>query len=289
VDRVRPGDHVVLTWLPFCGRCRWCRAGRPNLCGDLAWSDAGFLRDGTTRLHRGDLRIHHSTASTYAEKTVVPAETAVLVDPSLPLAEVALLGCAVMTGVGAVLNTARVRPGQSVAVVGCGGVGLSVVQGAAVAGASPIVAVDTSPASLAAARALGATHAVPAGAAARSLPDIVPGGADYVFEALGDAATIGLALSLAARGGTVVLIGLAPPSARVPIDPLAMTLEERTITGCLYGSCVPDRDVPRLIDLYRAGRLRLDALVGSTCGLDGINDAFARMERGEGGRTIIVY
>lgn len=302
VDRVRPGDHVVLTWLPYCGRCRWCRAGRPNLCGDLAWSDAGLMRDGTTRLHRGGLRIHHSTSSTFAERTVVAAETAIPVDPALPLAEIALLGCAVMTGVGAVLNTAHVGPGQSVAVIGCGGVGLSVVQGAAIAGADPIVALDVIAARLEAARALGATHAVGverpgaerpgterAEAADRAVRAIVPGGVDYAFEALGEAGTIELALRVAARGGTAVLIGLAPPAARVSIDPLTMTFEERTITGCLYGSCDPARDVPRLLDLYRSGRLRLGALVGATCGLEEINEAFARMERGEGGRTVILY
>jgi Zn-dependent alcohol dehydrogenase len=309
VSHVRPGDHVVLSWLPYCGRCRWCRAGRPNLCGDLAWSDAGLMRDRSTRLHRGELRIHHNTSSTFAERTVVPAETAIPVDPSLPLAEVVLLGCAVLTGVGAVLSTARVRPGQSVAVIGCGGVGLSVVQGAAIAGADPIVAVDVAPSRLETARALGATHAVAAGAGAgagaaagspragaaeriagvrRAVREVVDG-VDYVFEALGEVETIEMALALAGRGGTVVLIGLAPPSARVPIDPLTMTFEERTITGCLYGSCIPDRDIPKLLSLYRSGRLRLDAMIGGTCGLEGINDAFARIESGEGGRTIVVF
>ncbi len=128
VDAVAPGDHVVLSWLPYCGRCRWCTAGRPNLCDDLAWSDAGTMRDGGIRFHRGGRRIHHYTTSSFAERTVVPEQTVIPVDRSLPLAELALIGCAVMTCVGAVTNTAGVRPGQTVAVVGCGGVGLNVVQ-----------------------------------------------------------------------------------------------------------------------------------------------------------------
>ena len=291
VTHVRPGDHVVLSWLPHCGRCRFCAAGRPTLCTDLAWADAGLMRDGTTRLHRGDLRIHHNASSTFAEKTVVPAVSAIRIDPSLPISEAALLGCAVMTGIGAVLNTARVRPGSSVAVLGCGGVGLCIVQGAAIARAARIVAIDIQRGRLDRAGALGATDLIDTSGAdaAAAVREVLPDGADYVFEALGESATIELATRITGRGGMTVLVGLAHPDTRIPFDPLQMTFEERTITGCLYGSCVPARDFPMLIDLYRSGSLRLDRLVGSTCRLEEINDAFERMERGEGARTLVLY
>ncbi|MGZ4481207.1 MAG: alcohol dehydrogenase catalytic domain-containing protein, partial [Gaiellales bacterium] len=266
VERVTTGDHVVLSWLPYCGRCRWCAAGRPNLCDDLAWSDAGTMRDGSTRFHRGSARIHHYTTSSFAELSVVPEQTVIPVDRSLPLAELALIGCAVMTGVGAVTNTAGVRPGQTVAVVGCGGVGLNVVQGAVIAGASAIVALDVVDSKLRLAEDLGATHAInttgsggPAEVRSQ-LERIVPGGVDHSFEALGRPSTIELAVELAGKGGSAVLVGMAPPNARIPIDALSITCQERTIKGCWYGSCRPPVDFPVLVELYRSGRLRLDPL-----------------------------
>jgi alcohol dehydrogenase len=250
-----------------------------------------MMRDGTTRLHRGELRIHHNSSSTFAEQTVVPAETAIPLDPSIDLRQAALLGCAVMTGVGAVRRTAQVVPGRSVAVIGCGGVGLSALQGAQIAGASPIIALDVVREKLELAQRIGATHVVDASHSdvLERVRAIAPGGADYVFEALGDAATLDLAVQLTARGGKTVIVGLAEPDTRLAIDPLSMAFEERSIVGCLYGSCVPERDYPELFDLCRSGRLQLGELVDSTCELEAINDAFARMARGEGARTIIVY
>jgi len=291
VDHVRPGDAVVLTWLPHCGRCRACRAERPTQCSEVGWSDAGVMRDGTTRLHRGDLRIHHNSSSTFAEQTVVPAETAIPLEASIDPREAALLGCAVMTGVGAVLRTARVAPGRSVAVIGCGGVGLSAVQGARIAQASPIIALDVVPAKLELAKRMGATHGVNAARpdALARVQEIAPGGVDYAFEALGDVRTMELATEMTARGGTTVLVGLAEPDARLVIDPLRTTFEERSIVGCMYGSCVPARDYPEIFALCRSGQLRLGDLVDATCALEQINEAFARMARGEGARTLIVY
>ena len=160
VTNVAPGDHVILSWLPYCGACCQCLRGRANLCERLAWSDSGTMMDGTVRLHRKGRDIHHYTTSSFAELAVVPAQTAIKVDDDLPLTELALMGCAVMTGVGAVLNTAKVRPGDSVAVVGCGGVGLNIVQGAAIAAASRIVAIDMEPVKLDLARELGATETI---------------------------------------------------------------------------------------------------------------------------------
>jgi S-(hydroxymethyl)glutathione dehydrogenase/alcohol dehydrogenase len=212
------------------------------------------------------------------------------VDRSLPLEQVALLGCAVMTGVGAVLNTAGVRPAESVVVIGCGGVGLSVIQGARIAGASPIVAVDVVASKLDLARELGATDVVlgdddPDAAIRAVLPD----GADHAFEALGRAQTIELATRVAGPGGTAVLIGMAAPDARPTIDALTLTLEERRIVGCWYGSCVPPRDFPMLVDLVLSGALRLDAMIGRTFELDGINEALDLFEQGSEARSVIVY
>jgi S-(hydroxymethyl)glutathione dehydrogenase/alcohol dehydrogenase len=284
-----PGDHVLLTWLPYCGRCRYCIRGWPNRCENVAWYDS-TMEDGTCRFRLNGQPVHHYNTSSFAERSVVPAQTAVKVDPDLPLAELALMGCAVMTGVGAVVNTARVRPGDTVAVVGCGGVGLNVVQGARIAGAAAIVAVDVVPAKLELARELGATHAVDAGSEdpVAAVRDLVPGGVDFAFEALGRPETIETAIALTGRGGQAVLIGMAPPDARIPLDALTTTLEERSVRGSWYGSCVPLRDLPLLVDLYRDGRLRLDPLI-TRCTLDDVNDAFARMEAGETARSLIVY
>jgi S-(hydroxymethyl)glutathione dehydrogenase/alcohol dehydrogenase len=289
VTGLQEGDHVLLTWLPYCGHCRSCASGWPNRCENTAWYDA-TLEDGTCRFHAAGQPVHHYNTSSFAERSVVPARTAIKVDPSLPLTELALMGCAVMTGVGAALNTARVRPGDRVAVVGCGGVGLNVVQGARIAGASTIVAVDVVGQKLDLARALGATEAVNAsdGDAVAAVRGLVPGGVDYAFEALGRPETIEAALAMTGRGGQAILIGMAAPDVRVPLDALTMTLEERCVRGSWYGSCVPLRDIPMLVELFQDGRLRLDPLI-TTCALEDVNDAFARMESGEAARSVIVY
>ncbi len=289
VTHVEPGDHVMLTWLPYCGRCRQCTRGRPNRCEEVAWYDT-TLADGTCRLHKGGRRIHHYNTSSFAERSVVPAQTAIPVDPDLPLTELALMGCAVMTGVGAALNTAGVRPGDTAVVVGCGGVGLNVVQGCAIGGATTIVAVDIVQSKLELARELGATHAVDAGVEdpIESVRDLTDGGADYAFEALGSPQTIELALQLTGRGGQAILVGMAPPDARIPVDALTLTVEERAVRGCWYGSCVPLRDFPILIDLYRSGRLRLDPLI-TRCSLDDVNEAFRQIEAGSTARSVIVF
>src|SRR3954468_14128970 len=191
VTNVAPGDHVILTWLPYCGACRQCLRGRANLCERLAWSDAGTMMDGTVRLHHEGRPIHHYTTSSFAEMAVVPAQTAIKVDAGLPLTELALMGCAVMTGVGAVPTPARGRPGDPVAVVGGGGVGLNIVQGAAIAAASRIVAIDMEPVKLDLARELGATDTILA-SAGDTVEAVVAGGGlvDYAFEAIGHPHTI---------------------------------------------------------------------------------------------------
>jgi S-(hydroxymethyl)glutathione dehydrogenase/alcohol dehydrogenase len=288
VETAAPGDHVIVTWLPACGRCRFCAQGRPNLCDRMDWSGEGLMADGTTRFRGPDGPIHHyGSVSSFAEAAVVPAQTLIPVDPALPLADMALMGCAVMTGVGAVLNTARVRPGQHVAVVGCGGVGLSIVQGARIAGAGRIVAIDVQPEKLELAAELGATETVDAG---REDPlERLAGGVDVSFEALGRPETIETAIGLTGKGGTAVLVGMAPPDARIAVDALSLTLGERSIKGCWYGSCRPAVDYPLLVELYARGELRLDPMRSRTCSLDDVNDALERVERGEGARTVILY
>lgn len=289
VAGLAPGDHVLLTWLPYCGHCKQCARGWPNRCENTAWYDS-TMEDGTCRLHSNGRQVHHYNTSSFAERSVVPARTAVKVDPDLSLTELALMGCAVMTGVGAVLNTARVRPGDAVAVVGCGGVGLNVVQGARIAGAGTIIAIDRIAAKLELARELGATAVVDASAVdpVDAVQQLVPGGVDHAFEALGRPETIETALALTGRGGQSVLIGMAPPDVRVGLDALTMTFEERCVRGSWYGSCVPLRDIPLLVALYRQGRLRLDPLI-TPCTLDDVNDAFGRMQAGERARSVIVY
>lgn len=291
VEHLSVGDHVILSWLPYCGRCRFCASGRPALCAALAWSDAGTMRDGTTRFHRGDVPLRHYTASSFAELTVVPAQTAIPVDRSLPFTELALLGCAVMTGTGAVLNTAAVRPGETVAVVGCGGVGLSIVQGARIAGARTIVALDQVDWKLDLARHLGASDTINVAStdARAGLDEISPGGVDYSFEAIGRPETIEMALGLVARGGTAVLVGMAPPDARVPLDCLTLTVEERSIIGSWYGSCRPPTDFDRLIGFYQRGQIDVTSMITRTCRLEDVNEAFAAMQRGEVARTVIDY
>jgi S-(hydroxymethyl)glutathione dehydrogenase / alcohol dehydrogenase len=289
VDNVAPGDHVILTWLPYCGACRQCLRGRANLCERLEWSNSGFMMDGTVRLHHEGNPIHHYTTSSFAEMAIVPAQTAIAVPRDLPLTELALMGCAVMTGVGAVLNTARVRPGDTVAVVGCGGVGLNIVQGAAIACAQRIVAIDVEPTKLDLARELGATETIQASAGDTvEAVDQAGGLVDFAFEAIGRPDTIELTTRLVRPGGEAILVGMAPPDARVAFDPLDITTGEKAIRGSWYGSCRPPIDFPILLDLYRAGRLRLDLLV-TPCALDEVNDALAAIESGKVARSVIVF
>jgi S-(hydroxymethyl)glutathione dehydrogenase/alcohol dehydrogenase len=253
------------------------------VCERLAVFDEGFLADGTTRFSQAGRRIHHNVPSSFAERSVVPANTVFPVDPSLPLEQVALLGCAVMTGVGAVLNTAKVRPGESVLVIGCGGVGLSAIQGARIAGASPIVAVDVVESKLDIAKELGASQTVLAGR------EPVPDGFDHAIECLGRPDTIEQAMRAVAPGGTTVLVGMAAPGARAPLDALRTTTQELTVVGSWYGSVVPPRDLPLLAHLLTFGELRLEPMIARTIALEGIHDALARFEAGEEARSVIVY
>ena len=292
VTHVEPGDHVMLSWLPYCGSCRFCAIGRPNLCEGLDWSNEGLMPDGGTRFHRDGTRIHHYNTSSFAELSVVPAQTAIRVDQSLPLTELALMGCAVMTGVGAVLNTARVRPGETVAVVGCGGVGLNAIQGARIAGAGAIVA---------ARRRAGQARARPRARRDAHARRVDAGGlAEAVRESArprrrprnrGDRAQADdRARGRAHRPRRPDRADRAccRPTTHVALDTLTMIFEERSIRTSWYGSCRPLVDFPLLLDLYGDGKLRLDALV-EPCGLEDVNDAFAALDSGVAARRVIVF
>jgi S-(hydroxymethyl)glutathione dehydrogenase / alcohol dehydrogenase len=291
VEGLEPGDRVVLSWYYPCGRCRRCHQGRPWLCEGTR-SVENVLADGSTRLHRpgGEPVYPYLTVGSFGERAVVPASGAVPVPSELPGEVGALIGCGIATGVGAVVNTAAVEPGASVAVIGCGGVGLAIVMGAVLAGAAPIVAVDLNDAKLELARDLGATTAVRGGDGVEAaVAAACPGGPDYVFEAIGTGPTIELALELVPRGGTGVLVGLTPEGVRTSFDPFSFADGGRTLLGSNYGSTRPGVDFPRLAGLHLAGRLPVDRLISERIALDDVNRAFDRMREGEGARRVIVY
>jgi alcohol dehydrogenase len=285
------GDHVVLVFVPSCGRCGPCAAGRPALCEPGAKANgAGTLLSGERRLSlRGEPVNHHLGVSAFATHAVVARESCVKIDPDLPFELAALFGCAVLTGVGAVVNTARVEPGASVAVVGLGGVGLSAVLGAKLAGARQIVAVDLSDEKLAFARALGATDTVNAGApdAAWTIRGVTGGGVEIAFDMAGAAPALELAYAVTARGGTTVTAGLPHPDKRIALAPVTLVAEERTLKGSYIGSAAPLRDVPRYIALFKAGKLPVDALLTHRLRLDEINEGFDRLREGIGVRQVV--
>ena len=262
------GDHVVVVFVPSCGHCAPCAEGRPALCEPgAAANGAGTLLSGARRLHRdGGLVNHHLGCSVFAEYATVSRRSIVKIDPTVPLDEAALFGCAVLTGVGAVVNTAQVRVGSSTAVIGLGGVGLAAVLGAVAAGARQVVAIDLSDDKLATARSIGATHSFNAGS-----PDVFDavreatgGGADFVFEFAGAIRALELAYRITRRGGTTVTAGLPPPTATMSLPVVNLVAEERTLKGSYIGTCVPSRDIPRYIDLYRQGRLPVNRLLSGT-------------------------
>jgi S-(hydroxymethyl)glutathione dehydrogenase/alcohol dehydrogenase len=293
VTRVREGDHVVLAIVPSCGACASCRRGRPTFCelfGGAA--GAGTLADGTSRLEWNGTTLHHfNSVSCFAEYAVVPESAAVAIRRDVSLELAALLGCAVLTGYGAVTNIARVEPGESVAVWGCGGVGLSAVQAARLAGADPIVAVDTNPEKLVLAGGLGATALVdPTAVDAVEAVRAAGGGAgvDYAFEALGREQTIQQAWSSLASGGTAVVVGTMPKGDLLTIDPWGF-ISEKNLLGCFLGRPRIEADVPRLVDLYVAGELKLDEVVSHRLALDEIGLGLERLRSGTAVRQVLLF
>ncbi|MGE0582168.1 MAG: zinc-dependent alcohol dehydrogenase family protein [Steroidobacteraceae bacterium] len=287
------GDHVVTTFVPGCGACEPCSGGRPALCEPGAASNAaGTLPGGGRRLHRGGTDVlHHLGVSAFADHAVVSRRSLVRVDRDLPFEEAALFGCAVLTGVGAVVNTAQLRAGSRAAVVGLGGVGLAALLGARTQGARELLAIDLSPAKLALARELGATHALDAADpdTVEKARELTRGGVDYAFEMAGSAKALALAYAITRRGGTTVTAGLPHPQATFPVPHAGLVAEERTIKGSYLGGAVPARDIPRYIDWYRAGRLPVGRLLSHRLALDGLNAGFDRLARGEAVRQVVLF
>jgi S-(hydroxymethyl)glutathione dehydrogenase / alcohol dehydrogenase len=293
VTRVSPGDVVVFCWAPPCGACPPCRSGHPVLCDRLDKTAYRHrLPSGTPRLHSGDDRVAAFLGTAcFADHAVVAEAGAVCVPAGVPFEVLATLGCAVVTGIGAVFNAAQVTAGSSVAVIGAGGVGLNVVQGAALAGSESIIAIDRREAPLALARAFGATsvaHAPPNVAdAVRALTG--GRGADYVFDTVGSPSTVADAVAAARKGGTIVLTGLARIDGAASLATFPFVMQEKRLIGSVYGSGDPGRDIPRLAELYNEGKLKLRELVTRKYSLGEINDALAALARADGARGVITW
>lgn len=292
VESMRVGDHVVLSILPSCGRCRGCLDGRPNHCMTAAAAMRnGALLDGSSRLSADGEPLHHFLGvSSFAEFAVVPESAVTVIDPVMPLDRAALIGCGVLTGFGAVTNTARVKAGARVAVFGCGGVGLSAIQAARIAGAATIVAVDLQPDKLALARAVGATAVVDAseGGVVEAVRAASEGGIEFAFEAAGREETITQAWSSLAVGGELVIVGVLASGAKLTVDADPL-LEEKRIAGCYLGSAKPGRDVPPLVNLYLDGQLLLDELITRRLELTELDEGFERMRAGAEARQVVVF
>ncbi len=294
VTSVGPGDHVVPLWRLSCGECEFCSRGRPALCttgteirqtGRLPGGGTGFTLDGKEIKRFGGV-------STFAEYSVIPEKALLKIPDAIPLDRAALFGCAVVTGFGAVVNAAKVVPGSSVAVFGAGGVGLNVVQSAALAGAGKIIAVDLRDNKLEYARRFGATHTVNASTVdpVEQIRSLTGGrGVDYAFEVVGLPRTIRQAYDALAKCGMAVVVGISPMTADVSIPALSLSWEERILTGTLYGSGNFRFDILKLIDFYQAGKLKLDDLLSRTYPLERINEAYAALARGEVARSVVTF
>ena len=295
VSSVKPGDHVVLSFVPQCGACYFCKHDQPQMCetGFLPMA-MGSMLDLTPRFSRGGSPLHQMSAlGTFSEALVTLEMSMVKIDDDMPLASAALIGCGVLTGFGAAVNTASIRKGDSVAVIGCGGVGLNVIQGAQYAGAEQIIAIDMFDSKLDLAKQFGATDGVnpSAGDPIERVRELTAGrGVDVAFEVIGLKATTEQAFAMARRGGQAVIVGV-PKMEQIMEIPIAMELlvNEKQVRGCWYGSSDVRRDIPRLVSLYQDGGLKLDELISRRITLDDVNEAFRAMEAGEVARSVIEY
>src|SRR5689334_21578456 len=293
VTNVKPGDHVIFSFRPHCGRCLYCSIGRSILCDGHNDTPRWVMFDGTHRLKRnGDEIKQMARIGTFAEQVVCPAEMLVPIRKEMPWPQAALMGCCVPTGVGAVTRCAEVEAGASVLVVGCGGVGLNVVQGARLAGASIIAAADLLDSKLQYAKNFGATHTFNAKVenVVDRVRELTAGrGMDYAFDAIGGEATTLQIIDAIRPGGTAVIVGMAALNVRAPITPYNMALQEKAIKGTMYGSVRPNVDFPKLVDLYLDGRLKIDELVSRTYSLDQINEGFTALRTGQVALGVVVF
>ena len=293
VSEVAKGDHVVFSFIYMCGKCRFCVAGRPVLCLEQGKALTTPL-EGSPRLRdaAGKPLNIFSGCGAMAEYATVSVENVIKIDPKIPLDCAALVGCGVTTGVGAVFNTAKVAPGSSVAVFGCGGVGLSVIQGARIAGAGRIIAIDALEAKLAMARQFGATEILLSKKdedLAKALKKMTGGGPDYAFECVGSGELAGTAYRAIRRGGLAVVVGIAKPSDSTSVRTMTLPFEEKTLTGSAFGSCVPRIDFPRMLALYLAGSLKLEELITRRYPIAEAPQAFADLEAGRNARGVVVF
>ena len=291
VKDLQEGDHVVCVFVPSCGHCIPCREGRPALCEKGAKSnEKGELLDGGVRLHADDKDVHHHVGvSGFATHVVVSANSVVKVDKDIPFEKVAIFGCAVITGIGAIINTAQVKPGSTVAVVGLGGIGLNAILGAKLAGASKIIALDINPNKFDLAKKLGATNTFDSSdeTVLEEVKELTNGGVNYAFETAGVVPAMEVAYKITRRGGMTVTTGLPDPKHNFSFPQVTLTAEERTVKGSYVGSCVPTRDIPRFIELYKQGRLPVDTLLSDTLKLEDINEGFDRLHKGDVARLVV--
>ena len=291
VTSLKVGDHVVSSFIYMCGECRFCAAGRPVLCLEQGKA-LTTLPDGTlrTRDEKGAFINIFSGCGVMAEYATLHVDNLVKIDPQIPLDRAALVGCAVTTGVGAVFNTAKVRPGASVAVFGCGGVGLNVIQGARIAGAGRIVAIDTVQAKLDMAKQFGATDVLLGKEdPVKALKKLTGGGPDYAFECVGNGELAAAAYRSIGRGGVAVVVGVAKPGDSTAVRTMTLPFEEKTLTGSYFGSCVPRVDFPRMLALYMGGQLKLDELITRRYTIEEAAAAFDDLASGKNARGVIVF
>lgn len=292
VTNVKPGDHVILSFVPFCQECVFCKKGQPYLCLEANKVNLGRQLDGTSRVTQNGEELGCMNAlGCMAEYAVVPSISLVPIDHDIDLKVGALVGCGVTTGVGAALNTADVQPGSTVAVLGCGGVGLSVVQGARIAGAKTIIAIDKSPEKLEMAKGFGATDGILAD------DDTVPNvkkltdrlGVDYAFEVIGIPAVMELAYTITRNGGKTIMVGLGNPKERLSFNALTFSLKAKEVCGCMYGSSNPPVDFPRMLSFYKEGKLDLEGMITNTYTIDEAPAAFEALIKGENARGVITF
>ena len=293
VKGLEVGDHVVPVYVAQCGFCEMCQEGRPALCQPATIANgAGTFFDGTTRLHKGKERIfHHSGVAAFSEYAVISQNAIVKIDKDIPFDVGALFGCAVVTGAGSVVNTANVSPGDSVAIVGLGGVGLNALLASIASGAGLVVAIDPKEKKLDIASKFGAhqTFNTNMKNCVEAVLDYTGGGVNFSFETAGVPNALDLSYKITRRGGTTVVAGMPGPESSITLSHLSIAAEERTIKGSYMGSCVPSRDIPRYLNLYKKGKLPIDKLLGDKVELERLNNAFDRLNSGESLRQILIF